>query len=113
MTQTDVLPGRAEHEAPAPAPPHERGKRWGATVARWIEALIPRGVGVVFLWAGATKAWDGSKLHRVFAFDGVPQPLIVPLTHAVWVAEIAIGLALLIGIARRRAVVAAILVLFL
>ena len=105
MTQGDVAVG--PDSAPIQPP-----RRWGPRVARWAEEVIPRGVGLLFLHAGGTKWWDGSKIHRVFAFDGVPQPLIVPLTHVVWVCEIVLGLILVIGIARRRAVVATILVLF-
>lgn len=89
-----------------------RASRRGARVARWAEELIPRVVGLVFLYAGVRKAWDGTKTHAVFAFDGVPQPLIVPLTHVVWIGEVVLGLLLLIGIAKRRAIVAAVLVLF-
>lgn len=97
-----------EYASPAPS-----GPGWGARAARWAEGIIPRVVGVMFLWAGATKAWDGSKIHRVFAFDGLPQPLIVPLTHVVWASEVILGLVLLLSVARRRrAVMAAILVLF-
>lgn len=100
------MPGHIAAELdPAPRP-------WGQHIARWAEAIIPLGAGLIFLWAGLTKAWDGSKIHRVFEFDGLPQPLIVPMTHAVWIAEVMLAVALLFGIARRRAVVAAILVLF-
>ncbi len=107
MTQGDgTVP--LEYASPAPS-----GSGWGARAARWAEEIIPRGVALIFLWAGATKAWDGSKIHRVFAFDGLPQPLIVPLTHVVWVSEMILGLVLLLSVARRRrAVMAAILVLF-
>ncbi len=84
----------------------------GALFARRAEELIPRGVGILFLYAGARKGWNGSNTHSVFAFDGVPQPLIVPLTHVVWVGEIALGLLLLVGIAKRRAIVVTILMLF-
>jgi uncharacterized membrane protein YphA (DoxX/SURF4 family) len=106
MTQGDV----AVRIDPAPAEPSPR--QWGARAAHWAEQVIPRVVGAIFLWAGATKAWDASKIHRVFAFDGVPQSLIVSLTHVVWVSEIILGIVLLVGIARRPAVVAAIFVLF-
>ncbi len=87
-------------------------RRWGPRAAYWAEAIIPRGVGLIFLWAGLTKAWDGSKIHRVFAFNGLPQPLIVPMTHVVWIAEVILAVVLLLGIARRRAMVTAIMVLF-
>ncbi len=104
MTQRDVtLPLDSAPTSPSP---------WGTRLAWWAEQLIPRGVGLIFLWAGAGKFWDPTKTHRVFAFDGLPQPLIEPLTVAVWIGEVILGFVLLIGIARRRAVMATILVLF-
>jgi uncharacterized membrane protein YphA (DoxX/SURF4 family) len=106
MTQVDVT----EPHQPVPAPGTSPGSR--SRLAHWVEQLIPRAVGLLFLYTGITKAIDPTRTHRVFAFDGVPQPLIVPLTHVVWSAEVALALILLIGIARRRAVVATILVLF-
>lgn len=104
MTQRDV-------SMPVDPAPSARS-RWGAHVAWWAEQIIPRVVGVIFLWAGIEKILDPTRTHRVFAFDGVPQPLIEPLTMLVWVGELILGLVLLIGIARRRAVMAGVLVLF-
>jgi uncharacterized membrane protein YphA (DoxX/SURF4 family) len=106
MTEVDVT----EPHQPVPAPSTSPGSR--SRLAHWVEQLIPRAVGLLFLYTGITKAIDPTRTHRVFAFDGVPQPLIVPLTHVVWAAEVALALILLIGIAKRRAVVATILVLF-
>jgi uncharacterized membrane protein YphA (DoxX/SURF4 family) len=96
------------------APLEAQQRRAPSRLAWWLEQLVPRACGLVFLYAGVAKAWDGSRTHRVFAFDGVPEPLIAPLTHVVWLGEVVLGLALLIGVgvATRRAVVAAILVLF-
>ena len=106
MTQGDLTVPSSDPQTAQPR------RQWGGRVAAWAEALIPRLCGLVFLYAGVMKGWDGTKTHRVFAFDHVPQPMIVPLTHAVWVGEVVLGLVLLIGIAKRRAIVAAILVLF-
>jgi len=96
-----------EYATPPVAPPVRR-----RTVADWAEQLIPRAAGLVFLYAGVSKAWDPTRTHRVLAFDGVPQSLVAPLTHLVWSAEVALALILLIGIAKRRAVIATIMVLF-
>jgi hypothetical protein len=105
MTQIDVT----DPPQPVPAPGASSGSH--SRAAHWVEQLIPRAVGLLFLYTGITKAIDPSRTHRVFTFDGVPEPLIAPLTHVVWSAEVALALILLIGIARRRAVVATILVL--
>ena len=85
-------------------------KRRGVTY--WAEQLIPRACGAVFLYAGVSKAWDPTRTHRVLAFDGVPEQLVAPLTHLIWSAEVALALILLVGVAKRRAAVATILVLF-
>ncbi|MDQ3439924.1 MAG: hypothetical protein M3478_06190 [Planctomycetota bacterium] len=108
MTQVDVTAPLQPAPEPAPIAPQARGSR----IASWAEQLIPRAAGLVYLYAGVMKAWDPTKTHRVFAFDGVPQSLVAPLTHLVWSAEVALALILLIGIAKRRAVIATILVLF-
>jgi uncharacterized membrane protein YphA (DoxX/SURF4 family) len=105
MSQTDVTVPEAKPAGDAPAQKPSR-------VARWIEELVPRICGLVFLYAGVGKALDRSRTHRVFAFDHVPEALIVPLTHAVWVGEVVLALLLLLGIARRRVVMATVLVLF-
>lgn len=108
MTQSDA----AAPVDPAPVDPAPvAGKRWRGRIAWWAEQLIPRVVGLMFLWAGMGKMWNPASTHRVFAFDGVPQPLIEPLTHIVWIAEVILALLLLSGIARRRAVMATIFVL--
>jgi hypothetical protein len=91
-------------------PAHPR-PRWASQLAGWAEWVIPRGVGLLFLYAGAKKFWDPTKTHRVLAFDGVPGSLVVPMTHVVWLGEVVLGLLLVIGIAKRRAIVATILVL--
>ena len=92
--------------------PRVQERRWPARVALVVEWVIPRAVGVLFLYAGVKKFLDPTKTHRVFAFDGVPELLLAPLTHVVWVGEVALGLLLIIGIAKRRAIAATILVLF-
>jgi uncharacterized membrane protein YphA (DoxX/SURF4 family) len=107
MTETDVTV-RERETAGAPTEPQRASSR----LAAWVEILIPRICGLVFLYAGAMKALDGTRTHAVFAFDHIPGPLIVPLTHIVWMAEVVLGLLLVIGIAKRRAIVATILVLF-
>src|SRR5687767_12955721 len=96
-----------EYATPPVAPTGPR-----RSVADWAELLIPRAAALVFLYAGVTKAWDPTRTHRVLAFDGVPQPFVAPLTHVVWSAEVALALTLLAGIAKRRAVIATIIVLF-
>ena len=106
MTHLDVT----DPPQPMPAPGASPESR--SSVAYWVEQLVPRGVGLLFLYTGITKAIDPTRTHRVFAFDGVPEPLIAPLTHVVWSAEVVLALILLSGIAKRRAVVATILVLF-
>ena len=106
MPEVDVAQP-LDYSTPSAAPAARR-----RTVADWAELLIPRAAGLVFLYAGITKAWDPTRTHRVLAFDGVPQSLVAPLTHLVWSAEVVLALILFIGIAKRGAVIATILVLF-
>ena len=82
-------------------------------VAWWVEQLIPRACGLLFLYAGVMKWSDPTKTHRVFAFDRISEPIIKPLTMFVATGEIVLGLLLILGvIAMRRVIVATILVLF-
>src|SRR5687767_1473806 len=106
MTQVNVT------DPPQPVPAQGASPGGSSRLAYWVEQLIPRGVGLLFLYTGITKAIDPTRTHRVFAFDGVPEPLIAPLTRVVLWAEIILALILLLGIEKRRAVVATILVLF-
>ncbi len=82
-------------------------------IVGWIENLLPRAIGAVFLYAGAHKAWDLTRTMRVLEFDGLPAPLVAPLANALWAIEVAVGLALLLGFARRRVIGAAVLLLLI
>jgi uncharacterized membrane protein YphA (DoxX/SURF4 family) len=98
------------HEAQVAPEPTSRAR---ARPAWWIEQLIPRACGLLFIYAGVMKWWDPTKTHRVFAFDRIPEPIIKPLTMLVASGEIALGLLLVLGLfAMRRVIVATILVLF-
>jgi uncharacterized membrane protein YphA (DoxX/SURF4 family) len=98
------------HEAHLAPEPTSRAR---SRLARWVEQLIPRACGLLFIYAGVMKWWDPTKTHRVFAFDRIPEPLIKPLTMLVASGEIALGLLLVIGLfAMRRVIVATILLLF-
>ena len=63
--------------------------------------------------AGFEKAYDPTKIQRVLAFNGIPEALVPAAALIVWVGEIAIGLALLFAVARRRTITIAIFVLLL
>jgi uncharacterized membrane protein YphA (DoxX/SURF4 family) len=78
---------------------------WAATVVR---ALL----GVVFLVAGALKLPDPAAAERaVRAYQLLPESLVGPVAFGLPVVEIAVGLALLVGVAVRAAALGAALML--
>jgi uncharacterized membrane protein YphA (DoxX/SURF4 family) len=82
---------------------------WLATAGRLL-------LGGVFVVAGALKIPDPSAAVRaVRAYDLLPEPLVSPVAFGMPVVEIAVGLALLLGVFVRTAAVAAavLLVVFL
>lgn len=97
----------ASNADPVATPP----KPWPTRLARWAQFLIPRVVGLLFIWAGVQKAIDPGKIIRVLEFDGLPHLLAVAGTHLVWVGEVVIGLLLCAGLWPRRVMMATIIVL--
>jgi hypothetical protein len=90
------------------SPTSERPRRG---VGWWAEQILPRLVGLLFLWAGIEKAIDPTRIQRVLAFDGIPQSLLPSAALVLWAGEIAIGLALMFNVAWRRTIPIAIFVL--
>jgi uncharacterized membrane protein YphA (DoxX/SURF4 family) len=82
-----------------------RGLTW------WLEQLLPRLAGILFLWTGFEKAADPTRIERVLAFDGIPAALVPGAALIVWAGEVALGLCLLSGTARRGTITVAIFVL--
>lgn len=97
----------ASNADPVATPPEP----WPSRLARWARFLIPRIVGLVFIWAGVQKAIDPSKIIRVLEFDGLPHVLAVAGAHVVWVGELLLGLLLCAGLWPRRVMTASIVVL--
>src|SRR5688572_776644 len=82
---------------------------WLATVARLV-------VGGVFVVAGVLKVPDpAAAVRAVRAYRLLPEPLVAPVAFGLPVLEIAVGLALLLGVFVRRAAIASavLLVVFL
>jgi uncharacterized membrane protein YphA (DoxX/SURF4 family) len=74
---------------------------WLATAARLL-------VGAVFVIAGALKMPDpAAAVRAVRAYQLLPEPLVAPLAFGLPVVEIAVGLALLLGVFVRTAAIAA------
>jgi uncharacterized membrane protein YphA (DoxX/SURF4 family) len=82
---------------------------WLATAARVV-------VGGVFVVAGALKIPDpAAAVRAVRAYQLLPEPLVAPVAFGLPVIEIAVGLALLLGVFVRTAAIAAavLLIVFL
>jgi uncharacterized membrane protein YphA (DoxX/SURF4 family) len=78
---------------------------WLATGARWL-------LGGVFVVAGALKVPDpAAAVRAVRAYQLLPEPLVAPVAFGLPVVEIAVGLALLVGVYVRTAAVASALLL--
>ena len=74
---------------------------WLATAARVV-------VGGVFVVAGALKIPDpAAAVRAVRAYQLLPEPLVAPVAFGLPVIEIAVGLALLLGVFVRTAAIAA------
>ena len=102
--------------APVAAPTGAPSPRWPSRLARWLAFLIPRVVGLVFLWAGVQKLTDPSRIIRVLEFDGLTQTIgslrfAVIGAYAVAIGEVTLGALLCIGLWKRRVAMAAIIVL--
>ena len=76
--------------------PPRRGGFALPRLAKFIETVFPRGVGLMLLWAASLKVWDESGVSRVLEFDGVPQSLVPIAVSLVIVVESALGVLLLI-----------------
>ena len=82
---------------------------WLATAARVV-------VGGVFVVAGALKIPDpAAAVRAVRAYQLLPEPLVAPVAFGLPVIEIAVGLALVLGVFVRTAAIAAavLLIVFL
>jgi len=75
-------------------------RRWAATAARLL-------LGVVLVVAGALKMPDPAAAERaVRAYQLLPEALVGPVAFGLPVVEIAVGLALLVGVSVRAAALA-------
>src|SRR3954466_15114963 len=97
-----------------------RGVRWNAAAAGpWLATGARLVLGGVFVVAGALKIPDPAAAVRavraVRAYRLLPEPLVAPVAFGLPVIEIAVGLALLLGVFVRTAAIAAavLLVVFL
>ncbi len=73
---------------------------WVATAARLV-------LGGVFVVAGALKIPDpAAAVRAVRAYQLLPEPLVAPVAFGLPVVEIAVGLALLLGVFVRTAAIA-------
>jgi uncharacterized membrane protein YphA (DoxX/SURF4 family) len=80
---------------------------WTSVLARWLQFLIPRVVGVVFVWAGVQKLMDPTKIIRVLEFDGLTQRigelrLSVAGAFGLGAFEVVLGALLVLGLWQRR-----------
>jgi uncharacterized membrane protein YphA (DoxX/SURF4 family) len=88
-------------------------------VRRAVIFVLPRLVGLLFLLAAAGKLHDPSEIHAVLRFDliqltgQIRESVVERLTTLIVTAETAIGLALLLGLARTLTGVAALSILML
>jgi uncharacterized membrane protein YphA (DoxX/SURF4 family) len=96
-----------------PKRPSQRGGFGLPRLARFIQAVFPRAVGAMFLWAASMKVWDESGVRRVLEFDGLPQALLPAAVSLVIVVECAVGLLLLLRPATRFVLDAAVVLLTL
>jgi uncharacterized membrane protein YphA (DoxX/SURF4 family) len=94
-----------------------RGVRWNAAAAGpWLATGARLVLGGVFVVAGALKIPDpAAAVRAVRAYRLLPEPLVAPVAFGLPVIEIAVGLALLLGVFVRTAAIAAavLLVVFL
>src|SRR4051794_6340587 len=93
------------------------GVRWNAAAAGpWLAPGARLVLGGVFVVAGALKIPDpAAAVRAVQAYRLMPEPLVAPVAFGLPVVEIAVGLALLLGVFVRTAAIAAavLLVVFL
>src|SRR4051794_28536645 len=94
-----------------------RGVRWNAAAAGpWLATGARLVLGGVFVVAGALKVPDpAAAVRAVRAYRLLPESLVAPAAFGLPVIEIAVGLALLLGVFVRTAAIAAavLLVVFL
>lgn len=85
-------------------------ENWRYLTARGIEALI----GLIFLLAGALKAWEPLDFIRLIGdYQIITSPLVIKVTAWLMIViEIALGTALIVGYRRRLTVPATALLLF-
>jgi uncharacterized membrane protein YphA (DoxX/SURF4 family) len=92
-----------------------RRVRWNAATA-WLGTVARLVLGGVFVVAGALKVPDpAAAVRAVRAYRLLPESLVAPVAFGLPVIEIAVGLALLLGVVVRTAAIAAavLLVVFL
>jgi uncharacterized membrane protein YphA (DoxX/SURF4 family) len=91
--------------------------RWNAgTAGPWVATAARLVLGGVFVVAGALKIPDpAAAVRAVRAYRLLPEVLVAPVAFGLPVVEIAVGLALLLGVFVRTAAIAAavLLVVFL
>src|SRR3954462_7515014 len=108
ITDGSRPPSRSAHDAA------DGGGRSGA--GPWLRTGARILLGGVFLVAGVLKVPDpAAAVRAVRAYQLLPEPMVAPVAFGLPVVEIAVGLALLLGVFVRTAAVAAavLLVVFL
>ena len=70
-------------------------------VASWLGIFLPRGIGGVFLYAGALKLLKPAEMMVVATFLGLPSHFRTSFVISLALIEIWLGLALLIAPERR------------
>jgi uncharacterized membrane protein YphA (DoxX/SURF4 family) len=76
-------------------------------------SALPVLIGGILVFSGFQKAYNGSGINRTLLFDGFPVLWISPLVWFIVQAEIVIGLALLLGIAKKAITMAGIALLMI
>lgn len=103
MDRTGAAPGARK---PAPDPVQRRSGARRGTVLAWISTVVRLGLAAVWLAAGVSKVSDlDASIRAVRAYDLLPEA-VVPLVGAgLPVAEIALGLLLVLGLGVRASAV--------
>jgi uncharacterized membrane protein YphA (DoxX/SURF4 family) len=78
---------------------------------RWLLRQIPRAIGLIFVIAGFSKAWDTATLAESLGFYHIPARYLPMLTWSAVVSEILIGQMLLLGLGGRKFVALTVFIL--
>lgn len=82
------------------------------TVTTILSQIFPRLLGLLLLFTGINKIFSAAALRNVLQFDHIPQPLIKPLAWIIIIAEILLGLLLIVWPRRQILIAAMALLIF-